>query len=142
VEAHRRPRPADPEFDPSPASPVRLRDFDPLEHQRLVVNPFLAVFGLVVLTEVTRLLLRSSFPPLAVATVIPLVLLPYLIQYHCLDCGQTGRYSRRGRHACPAVFARWQEGYRSRFPSSWTQLVIWSWVIASAALLLAVQAWE
>ena len=32
---------------PRRCSTVRLRDFDPLEHQRLVVNPFLAVFGLV-----------------------------------------------------------------------------------------------
>jgi len=144
VEAPRRPHPADPEFDALPASPVRLRDFDPLEYQRLVVNPFLAVFGLIVLGQVARWLLLSSFPPLAIATALPLVMLHHLIQYHCLDCGQTGRYHRRRRHACPAVFARWHDGRRSRFPfpSSWIQLVVWGWLLASAALLLAVGAWE
>src|SRR4051794_10216221 len=47
VEAPRRPELADPDFDPAPAAPVRLRDFRPADHQRLVVNPFLAVFLLV-----------------------------------------------------------------------------------------------
>jgi hypothetical protein len=140
VEATRRPGPADPEFDPSPPAPVRLRDFDPLEFQRLVVNPFLAVFGLVVLVEVTRGLLGSEMPPLALLVVVPLLILHHLIQYHCLDCGRTGRYVRRGRHACPAAYARWHEGREPRFPSARAQMVVWGWLIASAALLLAVLA--
>ena len=41
------PRPADPEFDPQSARPVRLVDIDPGEHRRVVVNPFLAVLALV-----------------------------------------------------------------------------------------------
>jgi hypothetical protein len=106
VEATRRPQSADPEFDPPPVSTVRLRDFDPPEHQRLVVNPFLAVFGLVVLRSFTLWLFRESVPLATVGTLGLMVLLPTLIQYHCLDCGKTGRYSRRARHACPAVLAR------------------------------------
>ena len=142
MDAPRRPHTADPEFDPSPAWSVRLRDFDPLEHQRLVVNPFLAVLGLIGLWRATLGLFHSSFPPLAVAMVVPLVLLPYLIQYHCLDCGRTGLYSRRRRHACAGVVARRHEGQPSRFPlpSTGAQLVFWGWALGSIAVLLAVAA--
>ncbi len=51
-----------PEFDPPPARSVRLRDFDPLEGQRLVVNPFLATFALIVWWEAARWLLHSLVP--------------------------------------------------------------------------------
>jgi hypothetical protein len=140
VEATRRPQTADPDFDPPPVSTVRLKDFDPLEHQRLVVNPFLAVFGLVVLRYFTLWLFWESVAIATLVTLCLMGLLPTLIQYHCLDCGKTGRYSRRGQHACPAVLNRWREGRPSRFPlpSSGTQLVVWVWLIGSVALLLAV----
>lgn len=139
MEASRRLRAADPEFDSSPSSPVRLRDFDPLEHQRLVVNPFLAVLGLLVLGSVE---VSLRFPG-ALLLAPFFFLLPSKIQYHCLDCGHTGSFSRRARHACPAVFARWQERHRSGvwFPSSWAQLVVWAWVLGSVGLLLLVQSW-
>jgi hypothetical protein len=140
VDAHRRPGPADPEFDPAPAAPVRLRDFDPTEHHRLVVNPFLAVLALMVWCRAAGWLLwHGPFPPLAVASVALLALVPRAIQYHCLDCGQTGSYSRRDRHACPAVFARWNERKRAWFPipSASLQLTLWAYAIGSVALLLA-----
>jgi hypothetical protein len=141
VEAPRRPDLADPEFDPGPVAPVRLRDFDPGEHQRLVVNPFLAVFLLLIWWFLARwLLIRGPFPPLAVASVFPLVFLPHSIQYHCLDCGRTGSYPRRHGHACSAVIARWNERRKPRFPtpSAETQLAFWWYVVGSAALLYAV----
>jgi len=145
VEITRRPRIADPDFEASPgAPPVRLRDFDPLEYQRLVVNPFLAVFGLVVVVRVGAWLAETRYPALAMLAVVPLAFLPLLIQYHCLDCGQTGSYVHRDRHACPAVGARWNHGSRSRarFPSGWAQLVVWGWILGSLGLLLAVHAWN
>jgi hypothetical protein len=140
VEAPRRPDLADPEFDPIPVAPVRLRDFDPSQHQRLVVNPFLAVFLLMVWWFSARWLARGPFPPLSVATIIPLAFLPYAIQYHCLDCGRTSSYPRWRRHACSAVILRWNERRRPwpPFPSAKTQLVVWAYLIASATLLLIV----
>jgi hypothetical protein len=142
VEAPRRPETADPEFDPSPNLPTRLRDLDPAEHQRLVVNPFLAVLGLVGLTWLARALLRSRYPMLAGLLFIPLVLLPHLIQYHCLDCGRTGPYPRHRGHACPGVLARWREGRYSRFPypTTLTQVVVWGWLLGAIGLLLAILA--
>jgi hypothetical protein len=135
VNAFRRPPTADPDFDPPPSSTVRLRDFDPLEHQRLVVNPFLAVFDLV-----AAVWLLSTTQSGAIAGIAGLLLLPLLVQYHCLDCGHTGLYSRRERHACPRVVARWSEGKRSRslLPTAWVQMVIWVWLLGSVAVLLAV----
>jgi hypothetical protein len=143
VEASRRPPVADPEFDPSPGFPSRLRDFEPLEHQRLVVNPFLAVLGLIGLVWLARELFLAPLPGLAALLIFPLAMLPHLIQYHCLDCGQTGSYPRRRRHACSGVLARWREGRRSRlpFPTSWAQLVVWAWVLGAIAVLLAITAW-
>ncbi len=140
MDAPRHPEIADPEFDPPRHPAVRLRDFDPREGQRLVVNPFLAAFGLIVWWELARWLLHSSFPPLAVATVLPLVLLPYLVQYHCLDCGKTGVFPRRDRHSCPALIARRAEAKRPRFPvpSAWSQLVVWAYILGSAALLYTI----
>jgi hypothetical protein len=142
VEATRRPPTADPDFDPPSVSTVRLRDFDPPEHQRLVVNPFLAVFGLVVLRHLALWLCSDSVPVATFMTLSLMFLLPTLIQYHCLDCGKTGRFSRRDQHACPAILARWREGRPSRFPSIGMQLVVWGWLIASAALLLFVLSLE
>ena len=141
MEARSRPDLADPDFDPIPVAPIRLRDFDPVAHQRLVVNPFLAVFLVMVWWLTARwLLIRGPFPPMAVATVIPLIFLPRAVQYHCLDCGQTGPYTRRRRHACTAVIARWNGRRRPRcpIPSTETQLTFWFYVVGSAALLCAV----
>ncbi len=142
MEASRRHEAADPEFDASTAPPPRLRDFDPPEHQRLVVNPFLAVLGLLGLAWLARELTHSPMVALAGLLVLPLVMLPYLVQYHCLDCGRTGPYPRHRGHACPGVLARWREGHRSRFPfpTPWAQVVVWGWVIGAIAVLLAVVA--
>ena len=138
--ANRRARPADPEFDPLSGLPARLRDFDPLDHQRLVVNPFLAVLGLIGLVWLALRLVDSPMPILAGLLMLPLALLPQLIQYHCLDCGRTGPYPGRRGHACPGVIARWHAGERSRipFPSSGFQLVAWCWALGAVAVLAAV----
>ena len=140
MEATRRPETADPEFDFSPPPRVRLTGLDRTEYQRLVVNPFLAVLGLLVLGQGTVLLLQSPFQPLAIATIVPIALLPYLIQYHCLDCGRTGPYPRHRGHACPGVLARWRDGRRSRlpFPTPRFQLVVWGWLLGSVGVLLAI----
>jgi hypothetical protein len=144
VDASRRPETADPEFDPLPGHRPRLIDFDPPDHQRLVVNPFLAVLGLIGLGWMAYgLIFDSPAPALAIVMIFPIALLPYLIQYHCLDCGRTAAYPRHKRHACAGVVARWREGYRRRFPfpSPWAQLVVWGWLLGAIALLLGIVTW-
>jgi hypothetical protein len=142
VAATRRPDVFDPDFDPSPGLPSRLRDFNPSEHQRLVINPFLAILGLIGLIWLARELAASPMLVLAVLLALPLVMLPYLIQYHCLDCGRTGCYFRGQDHACVSVLARWRERHRSRFPfpTAWAQLVVWGWLLGAAAMLLVITA--
>ena len=143
MEAPRRPEPADPDFDASPGLRRWPLDFDPTGHQRLVVNPFLAVLGLVGLGWISfDILYDSPVPVLAIATMLPIALLRYLIQYHCLDCGRTGSYSRHKTHACPGVLARWREHQRWRFPfpTPGTQLVIWGWVLGAVGLLVVITA--
>lgn len=145
MDASRRSEPLDPDFDALPTHPRRrsLGEFDPVEHQRLIVNPFLGVLGLVGLAWLARTLARSPYPGLVAFVLIPLVFLTYLIQYHCLDCGRTGLYQGHQAHACPGALARAREDRRWRFPfpTPWAQLVVWGWVLAGLAILLAVWAW-
>ena len=137
-----RPRP-DPEFaaDPFPVAALPA-DFAPADHQRLVVNPFLAVAGLVGWAWATRQLFRSALPPLALVPSLPLPWLPFLVHFHCLDCGATGPFPRWRRHACPPVVARSRRDRRGwfglRWPRARTQLVAWCYALGLAALLLAV----
>lgn len=141
MDASPRPGPPDLEFD-APPNPIRLRDFDPVEHQRLVVNPFLAVLAALGWWKLTVRLIDGPFPPLFVLPLIGLALLPVLIHYHCLDCGHTGAYPYRGRHACPGILARARLSERpsSILPTARGQLILWGWVIASVALVVVVVA--
>ena len=122
-----------------PISPTRFRPrpgragpaprLPPGEHQRLVVNPFLAVFSLIVWWLAARwLLLRGPFPPWPSLWCSRWPSSPARA-VSCLDCGKTGSYTRRGRHACAAVLARWNERRKARLPipSPWAQLVVWGW---------------
>ncbi len=140
MDAPRRPPLADPDFDPPPSRHVRLRDFNPAECQRLVVNPFLAAFAMVVWWEAVRRLLASPFAPAFVLMFLPLVFLPYLVQFHCLDCGRTGAFPRRDYHACPALLVRMAEGKRPRLPipSARAQLFVWGYILGGATLLYSV----
>ena len=142
MDATRRPGALDPDFDPTPMALTRLRDFDPREHQRLVINPFLALLGVLGQAWLIRALFVAGHTFWSATIGAPIWLLPWLIQYHCLDCGHTGPYPRHRRHACPAVVARWQGGLsrRWRFPSPWAQVVVWGWVLGSLGVLAAVLA--
>lgn len=135
-----RPRP-DPEFaaEPFPTAPLPP-DFPLADHQRLVVNPFLAVAGLVGWAWLTGRLLRGPFPPLGLVPTCLLFCLPFLIHYHCLDCGATGIYPRRARHACAKVVRRGQLDRPAwfRWPRARTQLILWGYVLGATGLLLAV----
>jgi hypothetical protein len=142
VDATRRPGVADPDFDPTPVAPTRLRDFDPRDHQRLVINPFLAFLGLLGEGWLARALFLKGYTLASATIAAPFWLLPWLIQYHCLDCGQTGPYPRHRRHACPAVVARWlgSPSRRWPFPTPWAQVVVWGWVLGALGVLAAVLA--
>ncbi len=130
---------SDPEFVTSTVPTPRLRDFDPRDYQRLVVNPFLAVFVLVLLPKLFRWLIESvSLAPVALLLTVPLLLLPRLIQFHCLDCGQTASYHRSKDHACHQVLNRYHQDRETKFPHAWLQLIIWGWILGSVAVLLLV----
>jgi hypothetical protein len=144
VDASRRTRPADPDFDRLTGPTRGLRGFVPLEHQRLVVNPFLAVLGLLGLIWLAWQLAFSPVPVLSGVALFLILLLRYLIQYHCLDCGRTEPYPRHRGHACPGVFARWSEGQTSQipYPTARAQLVVWGWLLGAVGVLLAVIAFS
>ena len=134
------PRP-DPEFLADPFPVARLPSDFPLDdHQRLVVNPFLAVVALIAWAWITRQLFRSSFPPLALIPTLFLIELPFAVHVHCFDCGQTERFARWRRHACPKAVlrARLDRPRWFRWPTARTQLVVWCYVLGAVALLLAV----
>ena len=116
------------DFDPPAAGATMARRRPtPSEYQRLVANPFLAVFWLIVLVRASharpwpsRSLLASSGSPLAACSA-----LGYLLQYHCLDCGPTGLLFRWRSHACPTRLARQQTG-RARRSAARTRTRRWS----------------
>ncbi len=64
-------------------------------------------------------------------------LVGYLLQYHCLDCGATGRLFRWKWHACPSVRARQQTGRPRRFrgPNPVLQTVLWVYILMGLAIL-------
>jgi len=137
------PRPPRPDLDfapdPFPPSPLPT-DFAPLEHQRLIVNPFLAVVALIAWAWLTLQLFATSFPPLALLPTLIFGLLPILIHTHCLDCGATGIYPRWWKHACPKVIIRARANRRGWFPwpSARTQLILWGYILGAFTLLLVV----
>jgi hypothetical protein len=133
----------DPELDTShelsasrlPALPIEVIG----EHQRLVVNPLVAILcglgGVVLIQHALR-----TRNVLLFGTAVGVLFLSFLlIQFHCRDCGATGWYLHAGRHACAAVVARWRQnasarsGLRSR-----TQLLIWVYVMVLSLLGYAV----
>jgi len=125
--------------DPFPASRFPP-DFNPVEHQKLVVNPFLAVAALVAWAWLTRRLFLTTFPPAALLPALILGLLPALIHTHCLDCGSTGIYPRFPQHACLKVILRSRSNRPRWFPwpTARTQLIVWGYILGAVALLLAV----
>ena len=144
MDAPRRGSPlADPDFNPESVARVRLVDLDPLEHQRMVVNPFLAVFALAVGLKLFFWMIEIGAPVgSGLIAVCTLLLFPPLIHFHCLDCGRTGSYSQRKHHLCPGIINRGQRDEPSArwIPTARAQRVFWVYVLCSVGLLLAVRA--
>jgi hypothetical protein len=133
----------DPELDTShalsasrlPALPIEVIG----EHQRLVVNPLVAILcglgGVVLIQHALR-----TRNVLLFGTAVGVLFLSFLlIQFHCRDCGSTGWYLHVGRHACAAVVARWRQNVSARSGlRSRTQLLIWVYVMVLSLLGYAV----
>ncbi len=131
----------DPEFEP--IIPTRLIELDhsPESYQRLVANPFLGFFAILVwlaaLYAIVVLGWVGAFAPMAVVLMIAILwLIPGLFQYHCLDCGRTGKLSDWRRHICLHVAERRIEGRvrRIRGPTPPVQIILWLWILMALAL--------
>ncbi len=137
----------DRDIDPPPAParrrPFRLSletDYPPIQRfQRLVANPFLAVFGFVAWLGLLRVVTyyeRVEPTVLVLFLGLPLV---YLFQFHCLDCGGTARLSRWRAHRCAAVEYRRAQN-RPRFPRGPApplQTVLWMLAFAFVMVFVA-----
>lgn len=95
--------------------------------QRLIANPFLAILATVGWYAAVRSSIQAARADLFVPVALCFVVVPFLFQYHCLDCGTTGRLASAARHACPHVEARRQSGRprRVRGPSPAAQTKLW-----------------
>jgi hypothetical protein len=143
--------PHDPEFE-SIRAPGLLAPLDaPENYLRLVANPFLAALGFLVwlgaviwLThlDIDRELIGPMVPIIGVVFLFALWRLGALFQYHCLDCGATGRLSRWREHLCPASASRRQAGRfrRLRGPSLFAQVILWFWALF--ALVMLIHSWR
>ena len=139
----RRSRAYDPEFDRSSVASLGRPVFDlPHHYQRLVANPFLAFLGLVGWFAALRVVSAVEPPEtrtvLFGATFVSLLLVCWLPQYHCLDCGETGRLAHWRSHACDAVQLRRELGRprRLRGPTPVVQTVLWFYAAIVCAILV------
>jgi hypothetical protein len=141
--------PRDQEFELAVA-PARLsvdHNDAPEDYLRIVANPFLAAFGFLVWLKAVQSLLgqkmnRDLYGPLA--PIIFLVFLAalwslrFLLQYHCLDCGGSGRLKHWREHHCGPSELRRRSGQFRRFrgPSPFVQVILWFWVILAVGVML------
>ncbi|MGE3821996.1 MAG: hypothetical protein AB7I30_21490 [Isosphaeraceae bacterium] len=119
----------------------RIADVFPERYLRLVANPFLAFLGMVIWFGLTSWVLRGKRIDLFFPVLGSFLLIPLLLQFHCLDCGGTGHVSRWRDHDCLAVRLR-RERNRPRWlrgPSPVTQTVFWMAIGFLGLLILAIQ---
>ena len=95
----------DRDIDPQPRRPARSDRGSIVPSQRLIVNPFLAVLGFVIIVAIWREAFSRRSSGLFQLGAALLLVVGFLVQYHCLDCGATGWLIRCRRHACPTVVA-------------------------------------
>jgi hypothetical protein len=146
------------ELPPLTARPTRDPDLDaaPLEaglglpgdeppemYLRVIANPFLGLFALLVWLAALYALVAwgvaGLLTPIALILLIAsLGLLPGCFQYHCLDCGATGPLRRWKRHVCPRVAERRFSGLgrRWRGPPPAVQVILWLWLFAMIVVVV------
>jgi hypothetical protein len=110
----------------------------PQDFQRLLANPFLAVAFLVMWIAAAPWLLFGRPAGWVVPTYASLIAIRYLLQFHCLDCGKTGRLGTWREHRCEAVRYRIEAGQIRwrRGPTPGTQSVFWAIVFITGAVCL------
>ena len=144
MDAQRWTIPPDPEFGSFRPGPLSdSEEGDPAAYLRMVANPFLTLVALVGWLMGLYETIFGGFagalsPMLVVILLAALFLLPRTLQYHCLDCGGTGRLSRWEKHICPMSLRRRDAGVRRVFrgPNPHLQLVLWLWTLAAIAMFL------
>jgi hypothetical protein len=135
------PRPSeslfDPDLDPPPQRLSQLSSESIEDHLRLIVNPFLAVLGWVIVLVIIRMALQIRSPVWFLTGLGLSVVPPFFFQYHCLDCGATGWLQSCWRHRCPAVTNRAQNGIVRRFRglSVKNQVVAWINIVLAVFLM-------
>jgi len=108
-------------------------------HQRLVINPLVAILCTLAAVALIQHSLRTRNVLLFCAALGVMFLSLLLIQFHCRDCGATGWYLHSSSHACAAVVARWRQNISARSGlRAKTQLLIWTYVLIFALLGCAV----
>ncbi len=117
-------------------------DHDPEDYLRIVANPFLAFFVVVIALGILWAVSALAPPSSTKNTIIPLsfVLAFFLhwrfYQYHCLDCGGTGRLTKWKRHTCPVSEERRRLGRRRllRGPTPAIQVIAWVYILCMVAI--------
>jgi hypothetical protein len=146
----------DPEFDAGAAGPAELVPpvISPESYLRILANPFLGFAGFVLwlacLLWAVREMSRNPdlngplAPIVFVVFVAFLWLLPGLFQFHCLDCGRTGRLSRWRQHVCPPSSARRIAGQPRilRGPTPLGQIILWLWGLLLVGLWANAHGWH
>lgn len=138
----------DPEFRPASTERSLPPVIDPAAYRRMLFNPFLGILGVAAWAAGVRWLWiaaverHAMFIYVLVAWAGAGFLLPRLFQFHCLDCGRSGRISRWRRHVCPAVARRILEGRPLRFrpPGPLAQMLMWGYFLA--IVLVLARHWE
>lgn len=136
----------DSEIDPP--LPGRLERLGPKPeyYLRIMANPFLAVAAMILDGLAAAAVFRRQETGAIVlgsaCVAIGLFLSPGLLQYHCLDCGETGRLRRWRLHVCPKSTARYLSGRRRRLrgPSPGFQILLWLALFGYLLLVLRVLA--
>lgn len=146
VDAERPNLPAvpDPEFGSYHASPLAGGlESDPESYLRLVANPFLGFVYLTAWLGVMYKTVAEGFagpltPMLLAILIAALWLIPHFMQYHCLDCGATGKLLRWKKHLCHRPMQRREAGRPRAFrgPSPPLQIVLWLWTMLLLALFV------
>jgi hypothetical protein len=105
-------------------------------YQRLVANPFLALLATIAWFFLIVQIVKSKQLVLFWPALVSVVLVVFLFQFHCLDCGTTGRLTRWRDHACEPVRLRYEAGFsrRVRFPNPVVQTVFWFYVLLMVAI--------
>jgi hypothetical protein len=109
----------------------------------LVANPFLGLVGLVAWFAAVRTWVFNETPSLSTIVLCGLgavLVVRPLFQYHCLDCGRTGRLTRWREHACERVIARYLAGRPRRLRGPTPGVQTFLWILLSLAGAVAVLA--